>query len=749
MKKYGCRCVMLLYVCMGILGILLSITNAFELEYQRTEVFLIVLLICGGAALFFQMKKRYGKPAGWIILTGSVLCLFLTQGETLAQSFLSVKKNVLETLENYLETYLGSVLRTTVSADLAMIVSGICIGGIFSYGVVCMRHAWLSVTLVILGFLVPFMVGKTPRAAETFLCLLVIPGVVSSKANGKQSGGVAVLLAVAALGIGSLFSGTEVKQFFQEQRENTGRWASVLKENSGEFLGKAEGGVSAGEVGGAGAFSQNDTKQLLLTVKKKPQEKMYLQGYIGNVYEDNRWKAEGETEFRKWLRSQNTKGRSVRNLLYQQLKDTFTQETVHIENIGANKVYKYIPYGGYYEEKDSIVADAYVKEEGKAYDVRYCPFSVSDLKRVKKTKSDLENAYFQYVSKQNTEVPKTIEKTFQTEIKTKIRARDVWGIMREVASTLKEQADYSLEPGRTPRGKDVAEYFYFENKKGYCEHFATVATLMLRMKGIPARYVAGYAVDPSAFTQKEDGTYEAVVTGTSAHAWAEAYVEGIGWIPVETTPGYGDGIVSDEKEEAETTGYPSKVTEKEESMQDEQEQNHLQQEEPQQKVNAEKEKETPRTDAEEDVNHTKKRFSVAVWIVPTVFFAVIIVFFLRRLYLLNERKGRRGKGYNGAVRELFISIFDLFVFAGKWKREAEADEEQMMKICECYPSISKETVEKMMEIVYRASFGKGQITKEEYQVCLKLYRQVKREVSQEISPWKKIWWKYWNGISLR
>ena len=748
MKKYGYRCVMLLYVCMGILGILLSITNAFELEYQRTEVFLIVLLICGVAALFFQMKKRDGKPVGWIVLTGSVLCLFLTQGETLAQSFLSMKKNVLETLENYLEIYLGSVLRTTVSVDLAMIVFGICIGGIFSYGVVCMRHAWLSVTLVILGFLVPFMVGKTPRAAETFLCLLVIPGMVSSKANGKQSGGAAVFLAVAALGIGSLFSGTEVRQFFQEQRENTGRWASALKENSGEFLGKAEGGVSAGEVGGAGAFSQNDTKQLLLTVKKKPQEKMYLQGYIGNVYEDNRWKAEGETEFHKWLRSQNTKGRSVRNLLYQQLKDIFAQETLHIENIGANKVYKYIPYGGYYEEKDSIVADAYVKGEGKTYDVRYCPFSVSDLKRVKKTKSDLENAYFQYVSKQNTEVPKTIEKTFQTEIKTKIRAKDVWGIMREVASALKVQADYSLEPGRTLRGKDVAEYFYFENKKGYCEHFATVATLMLRMKGIPARYVAGYAVSPSAFTQKEDGTYEAVVTGASAHAWAEAYVEGIGWIPVETTPGYGDGTVGDAKEETETTGYPSEVTEKEEPTQDEKEQNNLQQEEPQQNVNTEKEQEKPRTDVEKDVKRTKKLFGVSVWIVPTVFFAVIIVFFLRRLYLLNERKGRRGKGDNGAVRELFISIFDMFVLAGKWKREAEADEEQMMKICECYPSISKEAVEKMMEIVYRASFGKGQITKEEYQACLKLYQQVKREVSKEISPWKKIWWKYWNGISL-
>ena len=48
--------------------------------------------------------------------------------------------------------------------------------------------------------------------------------------------------------------------------------------------------------------------------------------------------------------------------------------------------------------------------------------------------------------------------------------------MDEIAQVLDGQAEYSLEPGKTPVGEDVAEYFYFKNKKGYCEHFATVAT---------------------------------------------------------------------------------------------------------------------------------------------------------------------------------------------------------------------------------------------------------------------------------
>ena len=37
------------------------------------------------------------------------------------------------------------------------------------------------------------------------------------------------------------------------------------------------------------------------------------------------------------------------------------------------------------------------------------------------------------------------------------------------------------------------------------------------------RYVAGYVVKTSAFVKNEEGRYEAVVTGASAHAWAEAY----------------------------------------------------------------------------------------------------------------------------------------------------------------------------------------------------------------------------------
>ncbi len=102
--------------------------------------------------------------------------------------------------------------------------------------------------------------------------------------------------------------------------------------------------------------------------------------------------------------------------------------------------------------------------------------------------------------------------------------------------TLHGSAEYSLTPGWAPYSEDVIEYFLFENQKGYCQHFASAATLMYQLYGIPARYAAGYAVSPDDFERQEDGTYRAVVMDSAAHAWTEIYLDGYGWTPVDVTP---------------------------------------------------------------------------------------------------------------------------------------------------------------------------------------------------------------------
>ncbi|MBE5948580.1 MAG: hypothetical protein E7261_06060 [Lachnospiraceae bacterium] len=92
---------------------------------------------------------------------------------------------------------------------------------------------------------------------------------------------------------------------------------------------------------------------------------------------------------------------------------------------------------------------------------------------------------------------------------------------------------YTTTPGSIPKGKDVVEYFLFESKQGYCTYFATVAAILGRCVGIPTRYVQGYLLNVDRMGNY--GSYS--VKEDQAHVWIESYIEGVGWLTFEPTPG--------------------------------------------------------------------------------------------------------------------------------------------------------------------------------------------------------------------
>ena len=93
---------------------------------------------------------------------------------------------------------------------------------------------------------------------------------------------------------------------------------------------------------------------------------------------------------------------------------------------------------------------------------------------------------------------------------------------------------YTEKPGDLPdsiqSSADYLDYFIFEKKEGYCTYYATAFVLLARHYGIPARFVQGFAVTI-------DNKRKVDVSSYLAHAWPEAYLEGIGWITFEPTPG--------------------------------------------------------------------------------------------------------------------------------------------------------------------------------------------------------------------
>ena len=96
---------------------------------------------------------------------------------------------------------------------------------------------------------------------------------------------------------------------------------------------------------------------------------------------------------------------------------------------------------------------------------------------------------------------------------------------------------YSRTPGNLPGDisdeEAFLDYFLLESREGYCTYFATAFVLLARASGIPARYVEGFCVPV-------EEKAEVAVYSDMAHAWPEVYLSGVGWIPFEPTPGYGE-----------------------------------------------------------------------------------------------------------------------------------------------------------------------------------------------------------------
>lgn len=103
----------------------------------------------------------------------------------------------------------------------------------------------------------------------------------------------------------------------------------------------------------------------------------------------------------------------------------------------------------------------------------------------------------------------------------------------DIETYLKENYPYDLDIPPFPYGKDSVDYFLFEKKRGYCEHFASAMVVMLRTQGIPARLVTGYL--PGRYNPIS-GYYS--IRMSDAHAWVEYFIPGYGWYAVDPTPGF-------------------------------------------------------------------------------------------------------------------------------------------------------------------------------------------------------------------
>lgn len=289
-------------------------------------------------------------------------------------------------------------------------------------------------------------------------------------------------------------------------------WVALLQET-------AESGLRLPQLGSRRSVDlsqlgpREETGQHVLTFRAET-EISYLRGVSMGVYQDQSWSTVS-ARYRidpSDRQPQITGGRDKQRL------DIRTDSQMDV-------LYTAYHLAATPQEGDAV-NDAYWKNSGgsREYVTFYSTWT-----------STPRSSYDDYVHRQYLQLPEELAEPLARYCQT----NGLTGASAEtIARHVQGAGVYDLNTPQTPEGEDFVLYFLGESHRGYCVHFASAAALLLRSQGIPARYVAGYAVSNRSGKWTD-------VTEDQAHAWVEYYQRGVGWRVLDPTPSAGQSQEDD------------------------------------------------------------------------------------------------------------------------------------------------------------------------------------------------------------
>ncbi len=113
--------------------------------------------------------------------------------------------------------------------------------------------------------------------------------------------------------------------------------------------------------------------------------------------------------------------------------------------------------------------------------------------------------------------------------------KSVYELTQDIRDVMEQQFYYQQLP-EAVEAEDPLAAFLHGQSYGNSAYYASAGVLALRSFGVPARYAEGYFLSREAIERTGNGRVQ--LTEKDAHAWTEIYMDGIGWIPVDFTPGF-------------------------------------------------------------------------------------------------------------------------------------------------------------------------------------------------------------------
>lgn len=336
------------------------------------------------------------------------------------------------------------------------------------------------------------------------------------------------------------------------------------------FGGKADSGPlqSGGRGTGTAAFSyeaQTDSQSitstppsytsqnvLSLSIDGAVSQPLYLRGFVGADYRDYQWSPPGDEEWYTYAQgggfSRQQAGDVYNMPLYGiPVKDLFSL----FMEFPDSPAFTYLPLAGNSSGFSQSESNRLSDRTASNISARCFPLTIDTMNEVSmenfdQSSQDILGRYETFCKNRYTtweeQVPENLlEELGQLPVYSSIPEdpsdQDIRNAAEEIQNFLWDHASYSLALDSFSSDIPLSQELLYEQKRGFCIHFATVGTQLFRMYGIPARYVSGYFVLPDMLTENSQGNFTGDIPDSRAHAWVEVYTQSAGWIPVEVTPG--------------------------------------------------------------------------------------------------------------------------------------------------------------------------------------------------------------------
>ena len=319
-----------------------------------------------------------------------------------------------------------------------------------------------------------------------------------------------------------------------------------------------------------------------LDVTMEAPQKLYLRGFVGETYTASGWEplsgdtlAEYESLF-YWLHREGFYGQSaVGQAVALTSQDASAGLTIRTRSACSARVYLPYALGDSSFLDPMALEDATARARKKDLTLRYYPGSVpqwyeaqaalSRQQSENKAYLSQENAYRAFVQAQYLQLTPEAAQAARALFGGEVQAMTLAEIRQVILDRLDQNLNYDETVDTRTGSLDFLQYLTSVTRRGYSVHYATAATVMLRYCGVPARYVEGYFISAEEAQNLAPGQ-TVTLDESHAHAWTEYYLDGVGWIPFEVTPGYRDneelpaGSDTDQKH-YENTELPPPVVE--------------------------------------------------------------------------------------------------------------------------------------------------------------------------------------------